>query len=147
MNASNHYRLFESVWCASRSRGYLSTKLNKNAAIDTIRRANTGAFELCGPGSIDFYLIHGLWGGPDARRQALGACVAVQKEGKVKTIGISDIVTRHTKAAWHYAAATRRSTGASSCIARLQLQDVRAFELGSVYDLYRESRVRTAGSF
>ena len=47
------------------------------------------SLELYGLDYINQYLIHGPWGGPDARRQAWEACVAVQKAGEVKSIGIS----------------------------------------------------------
>jgi diketogulonate reductase-like aldo/keto reductase len=63
--------------------------------VDATSEAINRSLELCGLGYIDLYLIHGPWGGPDARLQAWEAYVASQKEGKVKSIGISTFGKRH----------------------------------------------------
>jgi diketogulonate reductase-like aldo/keto reductase len=69
--------------------------LKHNAGVDATNQAIDRSLELCGLGYIDLYLIHGPWGGPDARQQAWEACVAAQKVGKVKSIGISTFGMRH----------------------------------------------------
>jgi diketogulonate reductase-like aldo/keto reductase len=69
--------------------------LKHNAGVDATNKAIDRSLELCGLGYIDLYLIHGPWGGPDARKQAWEACVAAQKAGKVKSIGISTFGMRH----------------------------------------------------
>jgi diketogulonate reductase-like aldo/keto reductase len=74
---------------------FFTTKLKHNARFDATINAINRSLELCGLDYIDLYLIHGPWGGPDARRQAWEACVAAQKAGKVKSIGISTFGMRH----------------------------------------------------
>ncbi|KAF8485739.1 aldo-keto reductase [Russula ochroleuca] len=79
----------------SRTDIFFTTKLKHNAGFDATINAIDRSVELCGLNYIDLYLIHGPWGGPDARRQAWEACVAAQKAGKVKSIGISTFGMRH----------------------------------------------------
>jgi diketogulonate reductase-like aldo/keto reductase len=79
----------------SRADIFFTTKLKYNAGFDATVNAINRSLELCGLDYIDLYLIHGPWGGPDARRQAWEACVAAQKAGKVKSIGISTFGIRH----------------------------------------------------
>lgn len=69
--------------------------MKHNAGFDATINAVDRSLDLCGLDYIDLYLIHGPWGGPDARRQAWEACVAAQKAGKVKSIGISTFGMRH----------------------------------------------------
>lgn len=79
----------------SRADIFFTTKLKYNAGFDATINAINRSLELCGLDYIDLYLIHGPWGGPDARRQAWEACAAAQKAGKVKSIGISTFGMRH----------------------------------------------------
>jgi diketogulonate reductase-like aldo/keto reductase len=79
----------------SRADIFFTTKLKHNAGFDATINAINRSLELCGLDYIDLYLIHGPWGGPDARRQAWEACVAAQKAGKVKSIGISSFGMHH----------------------------------------------------
>jgi hypothetical protein len=79
----------------SRADIFFTTKLKHNAGFDATINAINRSLELCGLDYINLYLIHGPWGGPDARRQAWEACVAAQKAGKVKSIGISTFGMRH----------------------------------------------------
>ena len=74
----------------SRTDIFFTTKLKHNAGFDATINAINRSLELCGLAYIDLYLIHGPWGGPDARQQAWEACVAMQKAGKVKSIGVRD---------------------------------------------------------
>jgi diketogulonate reductase-like aldo/keto reductase len=69
--------------------------LKYNAGFDATINAIDRSLELCGLDYIDLYLIHGPWGGPDARRDAWDACVVAQKAGKLKSIGISTFGMRH----------------------------------------------------
>jgi hypothetical protein len=46
-------------------------------------------------GYIDLYLIHGPIGGPEARRESWRAICDAQKEGTLKSIGISTFGVRH----------------------------------------------------
>jgi hypothetical protein len=79
----------------SRTDIFFTTKLKHNAGFDATINAIDRSLELCGLDYVDLYLIHGPWGGPDVRRQAWEACVAAQKAGKVKSIGISTFGMRH----------------------------------------------------
>jgi diketogulonate reductase-like aldo/keto reductase len=79
----------------SRADIFFTTKLKHNAGFDPTINAVDRSLELCGLDYIDLYLVHGPWGGPDARQQAWEACVAAQKAGKVKSIGISTFGMRH----------------------------------------------------
>jgi hypothetical protein len=79
----------------SRKDIFYTTKLKQNAGFDATINAIDRSLELCGLEYIDLYLIHGPPGGPDARRQAWEACVAAQKAGKVKSVGISNFGMRH----------------------------------------------------
>lgn len=69
--------------------------MKHNAGFDATINAVDRSLDLCGLNYIDLYLIHGPWGGHDARRQAWEACMAAQKAGKVKSIGISTFGMRH----------------------------------------------------
>lgn len=53
------------------------------------------AVDKCGLGYIDLYLIHTPEGGPTARRESWEAMCAARKEGKLKSIGISNFGVKH----------------------------------------------------
>jgi len=44
---------------------------------------------------FDLYLLHSAIGGPEVRRECWRACVDAQKEGLVKSIGVSNWGTKH----------------------------------------------------
>ncbi|KAF5372007.1 hypothetical protein D9615_008082 [Tricholomella constricta] len=80
-----------------RSDIFYTTKLKDNNGYDHTRAAILRSLDECGLGYIDLYLLHGPLGGPDARKDSWRACVDAQKEGLVKSIGVSTFGVRHLK--------------------------------------------------
>ena len=78
-----------------RSEIFYTTKLKFNNGYDHVRRAIAKSLEDCALGYIDLYLIHGPIGGPEARRESWRAICDAQKEGVLKSIGISTYGIRH----------------------------------------------------
>jgi diketogulonate reductase-like aldo/keto reductase len=60
-----------------------------------VRRAIEKSLNTCGLGYIDLYLIHGPVGGPEARLESWRAICDAQKEGQLRSIGISTYGVRH----------------------------------------------------
>ncbi|GLB40219.1 putative reductase [Lyophyllum shimeji] len=71
------------------------TKLKLNNGYDHAREAIRRSLDACGLGYIDLYLIHGPIGGKQARQDSWRAIVDAQKEGLVKSIGISTFGIKH----------------------------------------------------
>ncbi|TFY80655.1 hypothetical protein EWM64_g3358 [Hericium alpestre] len=78
-----------------RSEIFYTTKLKNNAGLAATRRSIELSLKKCGLGYIDLYLIHGPWGGPKARVESWEAIVEAQKDGLLKSIGISTFGIRH----------------------------------------------------
>ncbi|KIY43822.1 Aldo/keto reductase [Fistulina hepatica ATCC 64428] len=78
-----------------RSEIFFTTKLMHNNGYENVKKAIQKSLDVCGLGYIDLYLIHGPWGGPQARKEAWEAICDAQKEGKLKSIGISTFGLRH----------------------------------------------------
>ncbi|KIK97026.1 hypothetical protein PAXRUDRAFT_137191 [Paxillus rubicundulus Ve08.2h10] len=78
-----------------RSDVFFTTKLKLNNGKANVAKAIDKSLEECGLGYIDLYLIHGPLGGPQMRRESWEAIVEAQKEGKLKSIGISTFGVRH----------------------------------------------------
>ncbi|KAF9223346.1 aldo-keto reductase [Gyrodon lividus] len=78
-----------------RSDVFFTTKLKLNNGKAKVAKAIDKSLEECGLGYIDLYLIHGPIGGPQMRRESWEAIVEAQKEGKLKSIGISTFGVRH----------------------------------------------------
>ncbi|KAF4597111.1 hypothetical protein EYR40_007561 [Pleurotus pulmonarius] len=55
------------------------------------------SLDRCGLGYIDLYLIHGPLGGSQARLDSWRAICDAQKEGKLKSVGVSCFGVRHLK--------------------------------------------------
>ncbi len=66
------------------NRGYAQTK-----------KAIQRSLDACGLGYIDLYLIHGPLGGPQARKDSWRAICDAQRDGHLKSIGISTFGIRH----------------------------------------------------
>jgi diketogulonate reductase-like aldo/keto reductase len=76
---------------------YYTSKLKNNNGYERVKRAIDKSVKDCGLGYIDLYLIHGPIGGPKARLDSWKAIVEGQKEGKLKSIGVSNFGIRHMK--------------------------------------------------
>ena len=53
------------------------------------------SLEACGLEYIDLYLLHSAIGGPEKRRECWRAVCDAKKQGKVKSIGVSNFGVRH----------------------------------------------------
>ncbi|KAJ7503534.1 Aldo/keto reductase [Mycena galericulata] len=86
-------------WCKKsgtpRSAVYYTTKLKLNTGYEATLKAIQFSLDECGLGYIDLYLIHGPLGGPEARTECWRAICDAQKEGKLKSIGVSCFGIRH----------------------------------------------------
>ncbi|KAG6845296.1 hypothetical protein H0H93_016130, partial [Arthromyces matolae] len=80
-----------------RSAVFYTTKLMFNNGYDNVKNAIRKSVDACGLGYVDLYLIHGPIGGTQARKESWRACVDAQKEGLVKSIGISTFGVRHIR--------------------------------------------------
>ncbi|KAG5647376.1 hypothetical protein DXG03_000444 [Asterophora parasitica] len=80
-----------------RSAIFYTSKLKVNAGYDATLASILRSVEECGLGYIDLYLIHGPLGGAEMRKESWRACVDAQKEGLVRSVGISTFGVRHIK--------------------------------------------------
>ncbi|KAG7444722.1 Aldo/keto reductase [Guyanagaster necrorhizus] len=78
-----------------RSSVFFTTKLKMNRGYAQTKKAIKRSLDTCGLGYIDLYLIHGPLGGPQARKDSWRAICDTQKEGHLKSIGISTFGIRH----------------------------------------------------
>ncbi|KAF8622008.1 hypothetical protein AX15_007362 [Amanita polypyramis BW_CC] len=85
-----------------RSEIFFTTKLKENNGYDQTRKAIERSLKECGLGYIDLYLIHGPLGGPQARKESWQAICNAQKEGVVKSIGISTYGMKHLQEILEY---------------------------------------------
>ena len=78
-----------------RSEIYYVTKLRTNVSYDATKKALDKSLAACGLGYIDLYLLHSAIGGPEKRRECWRALCDAKKEGKVKSIGVSNFGIAH----------------------------------------------------
>jgi len=78
-----------------RSEIFFTTKLKLNDGYDNVRKAIQKSLHECGLGYIDLYLVHGPIGGPQARKESWQAVCDAQKDGKLRSIGVSTFGVRH----------------------------------------------------
>ncbi|KAJ7671443.1 aldo-keto reductase [Mycena polygramma] len=78
-----------------RSAIFYTTKLMVNKNYEATLKAIQFSLDQCGLGYIDLYLIHGPLGGSEARKECWRAICDAQKEGKLKSIGVSCFGIRH----------------------------------------------------
>jgi diketogulonate reductase-like aldo/keto reductase len=62
---------------------------------DVTKQAVADSLKETGFDYLDLYLIHSPYGGPEARKGAWRALVEAQKEGKVRSIGVSNYGVHH----------------------------------------------------
>jgi diketogulonate reductase-like aldo/keto reductase len=66
-----------------------------NSGRDNSKAAIRASLKECGLEYIDLYLIHSPIGGPQMRKESWEACVEAQREGLVKSIGVSNFGVGH----------------------------------------------------
>ncbi|KAJ7183303.1 aldo-keto reductase [Mycena filopes] len=76
---------------------FYTTKLKLNVDYEETIKAIQFSLDECGLEYIDLYLIHGPLGGPEARKECWRAICDAQKDGKLKSIGVSCFGIRHLK--------------------------------------------------
>ncbi|TFK73282.1 aldo-keto reductase [Pluteus cervinus] len=86
-------------WCARTSNPrasiFFTTKLKTNSSYDATRQAILKSLTECKLGYLDLYLIHGPIGGPTARKECWRAVCDAQKEGLIRSVGVSNYGIRH----------------------------------------------------
>ncbi|KAF8727173.1 hypothetical protein AX14_007519 [Amanita brunnescens Koide BX004] len=85
-----------------RSEIFFTTKLKRNDVYSRVRQSIETSLRECGLGYIDLYLIHGPLGGPQARKESWQAICDAQKEGLIKSIGISTYGINHLRELLQY---------------------------------------------
>lgn len=60
-------------------------------------KAIDASLKACGLEYLDLYLLHSAIGGPDIRRECWRAVCDAKKQGKVKSIGVSNFGVAHIK--------------------------------------------------
>ena len=85
-----------------RSEIFFTTKLKKNNGYYRTRKAIERSLKKCGLGYIDLYLIHGPLGGSQARKESWEAIYDAQKEGILKSAGISTFGMGHLQEILEY---------------------------------------------
>lgn len=72
-----------------RSDLFFTSKLKTNRGYDETLRDLRNSLKVAGLEYFDLYLMHSAIGGPQMRKDVWRACVDAQKEGLVKSIGVS----------------------------------------------------------
>ncbi|KAI0703773.1 aldo-keto reductase [Cytidiella melzeri] len=78
-----------------RSEIYWTTKLKDNISYDATMKAIDRSLKAVGFDYIDLYLLHSAIGGPEKRRESWRAVCDAKKQGKVKSIGVSNFGVKH----------------------------------------------------
>ena len=79
----------------ARSEIYFTTKLKDNVSYAATLKAIDRSIKACGLGYIDLYLLHSAIGGPEKRKECWRAVCDAKKEGKVRSIGVSNFGVAH----------------------------------------------------
>ncbi|KAH8100787.1 aldo-keto reductase [Cristinia sonorae] len=88
-------RAFLSEADLPRSSIFFTTKLQSNGKYDTVKATIDRSLKACGLEYIDLYLLHSPLGGPELRRESWRAVCDAKKEGKLKSIGVSNFGVKH----------------------------------------------------
>lgn len=74
---------------------FLTSKLKSLRSYDKTLSDLRSSLKRTGVPYFDLYLLHSAIGGPQVRKECWRACVDAQKEGLVKSIGVSNWGTKH----------------------------------------------------
>ncbi|KAI0090281.1 aldo-keto reductase [Irpex rosettiformis] len=78
-----------------RSEIFWTTKLKDNISYDATMKAIDASLSAIGFEYIDLYLLHSAIGGPEIRKECWRAACDAKKQGKVKSIGVSNFGVKH----------------------------------------------------
>jgi diketogulonate reductase-like aldo/keto reductase len=84
-----------------RSEIFVTSKVSQGGYAET-RAAVADSLKDSGLEYLDLYLVHSPYGGPEARKGAWRALVEAQKEGKVRSIGVSNYGVQHLEETENY---------------------------------------------
>lgn len=68
-----------------------------NTSYEATKKAIDASLAACDLGYIDLYLLHSAIGGSEKRRECWRAVCDAKKEGKVRSIGVSNFGVAHLK--------------------------------------------------
>lgn len=74
---------------------FLTSKLKDLRSYDRTLSDLKASLKRTGVPHFDMYLLHSAIGGPQVRKECWRACIQAQKEGLVKSIGVSNWGTKH----------------------------------------------------
>ncbi|KAF9449751.1 Aldo/keto reductase [Macrolepiota fuliginosa MF-IS2] len=78
-----------------RSEIFYTSKLKNNNGYASVKKCIERSVKECGLGYIDLYLMHSPIGGKNARQESWKAICDAQKEGIIRSVGISTFGTTH----------------------------------------------------
>ncbi|KAI0806143.1 aldo-keto reductase [Irpex lacteus] len=78
-----------------RSEIFWTTKLKDNVSYDATMKAIDASLKAIGFDYIDLYLLHSAIGGPEIRKECWRAVCDAKRQGKVKSIGVSNFGVKH----------------------------------------------------
>ncbi|KAI0076173.1 aldo-keto reductase [Panus rudis PR-1116 ss-1] len=80
-----------------RSAVFFTTKLQNNGSYARAKAGIDKSLKACGLEYIDLYLLHSPIGGPQKRRESWKAVCDAKKEGKIRSVGVSNFGVKHLK--------------------------------------------------
>ena len=80
-----------------RSSIFYTTKLQSNSSYNATLAAINKSLKASGLDYIDLYLLHSPIGGPEKRRECWRAVCDAKKEGKIKSVSVSNFGARHLR--------------------------------------------------
>ncbi|OSX58802.1 hypothetical protein POSPLADRAFT_1075731 [Postia placenta MAD-698-R-SB12] len=78
-----------------RSSIFFTTKLRTNSGYVAAKKAIDRSIQTCGLGYVDLYLVHSPIGGPQMRAESWKATLEAKKEGRLRSVGVSNYGVRH----------------------------------------------------
>ena len=94
----------------ARSEVFMTSKVFQGGYAET-KAAVADSLKDSGLDYLDLYLIHTPYGGPETRKGAWRALVESQKEGKVRSIGVSNYGVQHLEETENYIMELERELG------------------------------------
>ncbi|KAF9815819.1 hypothetical protein IEO21_04331 [Rhodonia placenta] len=78
-----------------RSSIFFTTKLRTNSGYAAVKKEIDRSIQTCGLGYVDLYLAHSPIGGPQMRAESWKAILEAKREGRLRSVGVSNYGVRH----------------------------------------------------